>query len=88
MLASWADFKIPPINLKTVWRLGVQRGYVSLTEEDKAWLLEKCPDASDDEIWIFSDKVSYLIGMSDYLTEKAREQAFCELTTKRGNKNE
>ena len=56
-------------------------------EGDEEWLLDNQPDASEDECWLFADKVSYLVGMCGYTTRPARRQAFSELMTRR-KKNE
>jgi hypothetical protein len=47
-------------------------------EEDKAYLLGKRPLATPDEIFLFKDKVGYLVGMCGYDDQRARDQAYGE----------
>jgi hypothetical protein len=53
------------------------------TDQDKSWLIDKMPYVSADELWIFADKVSCLIGMCGYDLEESRKQAYVELLDKK-----
>lgn len=54
-------------------------------QQDELYLLEKEPGATQDEIFIFKDKVGYLVGMCGYCGDMARDQASQEHLTRRQN---
>jgi hypothetical protein len=87
MRLHWPDLTLPPINLWTLPTTMHDRKIMttdtSPAEADEAWLYKIMPDATDDEVDAFIDRVAHLILRAGYSQTGARNYAFEGLLMKR-----
>jgi hypothetical protein len=82
MRLHWPDFTLPPINL---WNLPMTTDH-NPADDDELWLHRHQPDATDDELEEFIERVALLV-MGGYSEQQARTYAFDGVLMRRAEVN-